>query len=347
MSLSGNFSDWNKALSLLQILSSNEIAWNNEMLPLFYVERQDESGAVRYSLTRPGIITIIKGNTTRHISQETCKQAADHLCTTMQSQSETTHKIPELNSLLDQLGYTWFHPGLNEKNDFSTTLLHPQTNNRITSFCSVREVNGFLLLPAQRCTNLKYDILNIRLAQPEANKINRITAVHERLDNLFSRGAKLKFTTTEEKIFQNNLSLIDLHLPKLLAEIIKTFYTTSLSSVSSLIDNIKQNNPFKLREELIAKNNFYEFKIKQFLFALAGGMRPARIYRGYGNASTWVISEETGKISLYDPCNRQLFDDMLYRHAHLVESEPDSSKYGYIEKENGQWIFKLNLAITF
>ena len=47
--------------------------------------------------------------------------------------------------------------------------------------------------------------------------------------------------------------------------------------VSELTEAIKQLNPLKIKDELINKHGFYEYKIKEFLLALATGMRPAKL----------------------------------------------------------------------
>ena len=53
-----------------------------------------------------------------------------------------------------------------------------------------------------------------------------------------------------------------------------------ISKVSDLTEAIKQINPLKIKDELIHKHSYYEYKMKQFLMALALGMRPARYLMG-------------------------------------------------------------------
>ena len=65
----------------------------------------------------------------------------------------------------------------------------------------------YKLLPANRAANIKYDILNIKFSNPEANKINRIDNWDARLYEIKRLGGKLKYTTTENKIFLYNLSI--------------------------------------------------------------------------------------------------------------------------------------------
>ena len=48
-------------------------------------------------------------------------------------------------------------------------------------------------------------------------------------------------------------------------------------------------NPLKIKDELVNKHGFYEFKVKQFLMALALGMRPAKIYTGQDSAVEGIL----------------------------------------------------------
>lgn len=74
--------------------------------------------------------------------------------------------------------------------------------------------------------------------------------------------------------------MIDLHFPRVLTEMVRIMHLDGISRISELTEVIKQMNPLKIKDELINKHKFYEFKMKQFLMALVLGMRPAKIYNG-------------------------------------------------------------------
>ena len=78
--------------------------------------------------------------------------------------------------------------------------------------------------------------------------------------------------------------MIDLHFPRILTEMVRTMHLDGITRISELTEIMKQRNPLKIKDELISKHGFYEYKIKQFLIALTLGMRPAKLYKGEDTA---------------------------------------------------------------
>ena len=168
-----------------------------------------------------------------------------------------------------------------------------------------------------------------------------------RLSEIFRLGGKLKFTSTEGKFFLNGLQLIDTQLAKLLAEMVRNFYTTDLTTVAELTGELNRNNPFKVKDEIIEKGRLYEFKIRQFLYAAACRMKPTKTWRGNGYDHTHLFITRNGELRSYDPREKEFFEKFLFHNTRFCISNEDKNKFGSIEKENGQWLIKLNLEIRF
>ena len=102
----------------------------------------------------------------------------------------------------------------------------------------------------------------------------------------------------------------------------------------------------KIKEELISKHGFYEFKMKQFLLALALGMRPAKIYNGTDSAVEGILLVDgKGEVLCYHKSEKKTFEDFLYLNSRLEKGSVDKDKYGFLERENGVYYFKLNVKI--
>ena len=124
------------------------------------------------------------------------------------------------------------------------------------------------------------------------------------------------------------------HPAGIAAEVVADFYL------------IKEMNPLKIKDELINKHRFYEFKMKQFLLALATGMRPAKIYNGTDSAvEGMLLTNGDGGVLCYHKSDRQTFADFLYRNTRFEKGSVDKDKYGFLERENGVYYFKLNVKI--
>lgn len=163
---------------------------------------------------------------------------------------------------------------------------------------------------------------------------------------LYQTIENLKYNDVADKVFRSNLCMIDLHFPRMLGEMLRVMHLDGISKVSDLTEAIKQINPLKIKDELIHKHSYYEYKMKQFLMALALGMRPAKIFNGIDSAiSGFLFVNGNGEVLCYQKADRQVFADFLFVNSRFEKSSTEKDKYGYLERENGVYYFKLNLKI--
>ena len=185
---------------------------------------------------------------------------------------------------------------------------------------------------------------------PLLNKVNALpespTEVAERMMMIERLGGVLKYSDVADRVFRCNLLMIDLHFPRMLAEMVRTMHLDGITRVSELTERIKEMNPLKIKDELINKHCFYEFKMKQFLLALALGMRPAKIYNGTDSAvEGLLLTNGEGEVLCYHKSERQTFADFLYQNSRFEKGSVDKDKYGFLERENGVYYFKINVKI--
>ena len=159
-------------------------------------------------------------------------------------------------------------------------------------------------------------------------------------------GGTLKYSDVADKIFRSNLSMIDLHMGRLMAEMTRLMWLDGITKVSELTEEIKKLNPLKIKDELITKHGFYEYKVKELLLALAMGLRPAKLYNGTDSAiAGFLFVTGDGEVLCYQRAFRQTFADFLFQNSRLEKGSTEKDKYGYLERENGVYYFKLNLKI--
>ena len=206
------------------------------------------------------------------------------------------------------------------------------------------------LLDGGRTANLKLEQSGVKFAVPTVNKINALpespTEVTERMLMIERLGGVLKYADVADRVFRCNLLMIDLHFPRMLAEMVRLMHLEGISRVHELTERIREINPLKIKDELIAKHGFYEYKMKQFLLALALGMRPAKIYNGTDSAVEGIfLTDGNGDVHCYHQSDRRTFAEFLFRNSRLEKSSLEKDKYGFLERENGIWYFKLNVKI--
>ena len=208
------------------------------------------------------------------------------------------------------------------------------------------------LLDGGRAANLKLEQTGARFSSPAVSKINALeavsadTVVAERMRMIERLGGVLKYSDVADKVFRCNLLMIDLHFPRMLAEMVRLMHLEGMSRVSELTERIRQINPLKIKDELIQKHGFYEYKVRQFLLALALGMRPAKIFKGYGSAiEGMLLADAEGRLMCYHKMRDGVFADFLYANTRFEKGSSEKDKYGYLERENGSYYFKLNAKI--
>jgi hypothetical protein len=86
--------------------------------------------------------------------------------------------------------------------------------------------------------------------------------------------------------------------------------------------------------------------MKQFLMALALGMRPAKIYNGLDSAVEGILLVDgSGEVLCYHKSEKQIMEDFLFLNTRLEKGSLEKDKYGFLERENGVYYFKLNAKI--
>jgi type II restriction enzyme len=232
------------------------------------------------------------------------------------------------------------------------TLIHDQRINQTAElgFSIKSQLGGqATLLNAGKTTNFIYQILDFQLTENQIKSINAIdtkSKIKDRIENIKQQGGNINYVSLEQDVFKNNLVLIDSLLPNILAEIVKTFYTSNLSSIKDLTENINKKNPLNYDNQFA--HTFYEYKIKRFLTDVALGMTPSKVWNGiYDATGGYLIVKDNGDVLCYHIYNRNQFEEYLFQNTKLETASSSRHEFGKVYSENGKSYFKLNLQIRF
>ncbi|MCG4736747.1 HpaII family restriction endonuclease, partial [Bacteroides intestinalis] len=330
--------------------------------PIAMVQREEHDGTRRYYIEQENI-RIVSGTVEKtgtftvadkeeqNIPREDFGGAAELILELLKTTAGSdTIEVPEgLEGFLDAINIYDLEAKTEDRTDFSVAFWHAEAP--LTGFnvrCRLSSMNP--LLDGGRTANLKLEQSGIKFATPTVNKVNALpespTEVTERMLMIERLGGVLKYSDVADRVFRCNLLMIDLHFPRMLAEMVRMMHLDGISRVSELTERIKEINPLKIKDELINKHGFYEFKMKQFLLALALGMRPAKIYNGTDSAVEGILLVNAeGEVLCYHQSERQVFADFLYQNTRFEKGSVDKDKYGFLEKENGVYYFRLNVKI--
>lgn len=325
-------------------VKAGEVSW-----PVAMIQREEHDGTRRYYIEEETI--RIEGETgIKSMPREDFGIVAGLILQAVKSSSENDVTSPDgVEEFLDEAGIFDLEAKTEDRTDFSVAFWHPEAPLRGFNVRSrLSAMNP--LLDGGRVANLKLEQSGVKFATPTVNKINALpespNEVAERMMMIERLGGVLKYSDVADRVFRSNLLMIDLHFPRVLTEMVRIMHLDGISRISELTEIIKQINPLKIKDELINKHKFYEFKMKQFLMALALGMRPAKIYNGLDFAVEGILLVDgSGNVLCYHKSEKQVMEDFLFLNTRLEKGSLDKDKYGFLERENGVYYFKLNAKI--
>lgn len=354
MAFSASKREWAELCSFFFLLAKGrvqtgmtDVPASVRSIPVAFIQREEHDGVRRYYIHEDEI-HMQSEKFDRHFLRRDFGDMAERILEAMKQDAGEVESPEGVEEFLNELDIYDLEAQTDDRTDLSLALYSEQ--NPLTGVRICSRIGGMSpLLDGGRAANLKFEQTGVRFPSPTVNKINSLEARDEVLERILMMerlGGQLKFSDAADKVFRSNLHLIDLRFPRVLGAMLLTSYLDGVTRISELVEAVKVQNPLKIKDELIRKHGYYEHKMKEFLLALALGMRPAKLYNGQeGAVGGMLILNPDGELWLYHRGERQLFADFLYRNTRLERGSLEKDKFGYLERENGLYYFKLNLKI--
>lgn len=349
--------EWGELYAFFRLLADGYVcagtpdAKKNETqrLSVAMVQREEHDGTRRYIIENEETIRVCGEKIDKQIAREDFAAVAELILAAVKASREEEVTSPDgVEEFLDEVAIYDLEAKTDDRTDFYVAFY--STDAPLVGFC-VRSRLGmmFPLLDGGRTANFKFEQTGIKFATPTVNKINAFGEEDDvvgRMLMIERLGGVLKFDEAADKVFRSNLCMIDLHFPRMVGEMLRVMHLDGITRVNELTEAIRQINPLKIKDELINKHGYYEYKMKQFLMALALGMRPAKLFTGVDSAiSGFLMVDGSGEVLCYQKADRQTFADFLFNNSRFEKGSTEKDKYGYLERENGVYYFKLNLKI--
>jgi len=202
-----------------------------------------------------------------------------------------------------------------------------------------------LLNPGQT-TNFIYEVKGFKGDIVMINKIQTKAQIRDRVSKITDQGGAFEYIGVSNEQFESNMKMIDTALPEFIAQMLLNFFSNAHRTVSDLTKELSENDIMNKKFSLSLTN--YEYKIKNFLDAVALGMVPSKPWDGFSKAQGgYIVVKENGDVVCYHLYNRDEFRSYLYENTKF--DAPSTTRYGYGElyEENSKLFFKLNLQIRF
>jgi type II restriction enzyme len=362
--LTGNKGEWSEIYTLLKIISDRNLfagdsdlkKIENLIFPIIKILRDESKGTYEYGYDND--LVIIKGNEEEfRIPINKFREQSIFLLSKLKETTSATFSIPEIETFINSFSCVSIKAKSTIKSDIRI-IIHDQRTGTMPElgFSIKSQIGGAsTLLNAGKTTNFVFRIDNGILTNQDIDLINSMFItrgkkqhkdIKGRLKAIEDKGANLTFVKNENSVFENNLTLIDSGLPKILSETVYLFYTSGHSKIFDLVDSISEKNPLFYNIE--SNHPFYFYKIKRFLTDIALGMMPSKVWTGELDATGgYLIVKENGEILCYHIYNRNEFEEYLLRNTKLETASSTRHGFGSIYKIGAEQFFNLNLQVRF
>jgi len=352
-----NRGEWSEVYTLFKLLVEGKLyaadSELNRLENIFYpIIKIINPSDAKLEFHVDSVIKLIDAITQNVVAEIPIKTVAESALVTLQriKESNGTFTIPELEDIFEKLRLTTFKSNSSNKADISMVLHDINTGiSPLVSF-SIKSKLGSssTLFNASRSTNFTYKVIG-ELSEEQFERFNIIDTTSKLRDKMLwleNNSIRLEFEAVDNITFENNLSLVDSVLSKILSECLLLYYSgKSSSKLTEIITILETGNPLNLPSGL----GFYDYKIKRFLTAIALGMLPTKAWDGQFEASGgYIVVREDGEVLCYHIYNINEFENYLLKNTRFETPSTSRHDFGNIYRDDTDKLkIKLNLQIRF
>jgi type II restriction enzyme len=353
--LKGNLGEWSELYTLGYLLvhggafAADE---NQKKIPdifhrVLQVYLAEKSGQpeTEYVINKDDVAIFIDGKQSATVYRSTIESSLELLLQDLTNGShKKTFSLTTGTSLLELLNRSRISASSSERENDLELILEDLVTKSPTprvGFNIKSQIGGrSTLLNASGATNFVYKIIEDDPSiQNELPKF--VHGKHrDNLKLLYGAGFHLEFESMSNDIFYQNLTLLDMQFPNYLARILLESYLTGEKSFEKVVAKVFPTNQSASRQPV--------FKIKEFLGAVAMGLRPSTLWDGDTTSFSGIlVVKADGEVVFYYLYNRKNFEEYLFKNVAFERASTSRHKYGEIYSENGFDKLKLNLQIRF
>ena len=350
-----NLGEWSELYTLGYLLvhggafaadeNQNAIADNFHKVLKIFLAGGKNSPEIEYLIDKSSIDISSEGKAVSSINRNEIRQSIEKMLAELQDGTRKgTFLLPTGTELLVLLHKKRVSASSGEReNDLEIILEDPATKvpSPKVGFSIKSQLGGrSTLLNASAATNFIYkvvsDDLSVRNSYPEFQHGKH----RQNLKSLYESGYHLEFFKMANETFYNNLTLLDMQFPDYLARILLNSYIKHDDSFSS--------NTFQIFPEDESSSRQPIFKLKEFLGAVAMGLRPSSVWDGDTTKFRGILVVKIdGEVLFYYLYNRKNFEEHLFSNLAFERPSTSRHKYGSIYSQDGEDLIKLNLQIRF
>ena len=335
----GNKWEWSEVYALLRILADEKIYATDS-------ETKEYTAGEMISI-------YINGEKVKELPATELESESVKLLNEINSKdSNGAFSVESTQNFSDKiLCYKLFTPAI-DKNDIMIKITDADTVYSPTIGSLIKSELGSYstLLNAGKTTNFIYKIVhNYPDLIREANEIYKVSGVKNHTDvrvcinKIIEENGTFEYQKMNNRVFEDNLVLIDSNMGKIIAETLLYFYKDGISNCNEMVEKLEKENPLNY-----GNVNAYRYKFKKFFMAIALGMKPATVWDGLDEATGgYIVVTKEGNVLAYHIYNRNYFEEYLLSNTKYETASTSRYDFGEVYGENGEDFIKLNLQVRF
>lgn len=360
MKTGNNKGEWSEFYAFLKILEERKIFAADKNLEIidgkFFVfhkiirEEKDEAVKIYDISQAPAqvLITDEDGRLLKEFDSDSLKEKTLKIFERIKNEKSRSFNIPEAEDLMKELLCTKVKASNAKKADLVAIIYDRISKTMPMLGFSIKSMVGgasTLLNPGQT-TNFIYEIKGFGGNAREVNAIQTKAQIRDRVRKITGQGGVFEFVGVSNEQFETNMKMIDTALPEFIAQMLLDFFSNAHRTVADLTEELSKNENMKEKFGLSLTN--YEYKVKNFLDAVALGMVPSKPWDGFSKAhGGYIVVKENGDVVCYHLYNRDEFRSYLYENTKFDASSTTRYGYGGLYEKDGKLFFNLNLQIRF
>ena len=360
MKQENNKGEWSEFYAFLKILDERKIFAADKNLEIidgkFFVfhkiirEEKDESTKI-YDISQSATQVLIadeNGKPLKEFNTDSLKEKTLKIFERIKNEKSCSFNIPEAQELMTELLCTKVKASNAKKADLVAIIYDRISKTMPMLGFSIKSMVGgaSTLLNSGLTTNFIYEIKGFNGDVSTVNAIETKAQIRDRISEIVKQGGTFEYVGVSNEQFGFNMKMIDTVLPEFIAQMLLDYFSNAHRTIADLTKELSENENMKKKFGLSLTN--YEYKIKNFLDAVALGMVPSKPWDGFSKAhGGYIVVKENGDVVCYHLYNRDEFRSYLYENTKLDTPSTTKFKFGKIYIEDGKKYIKLNLQIRF
>jgi type II restriction enzyme len=349
--IKGNIGEWSEIYAFFKLLEEGKLYVGNALLerteffyPIVSILRNEGHNESQYAYE--GDVIIVSGTKPEiRIPKKKFAEMSETLLVAM-NESTGSFMVKEVEQFMKSMDCSTLKASSKDKSDIKVVIHDSKTGLEHNLGFNIKSRLGAAstLLNASKATNIIYKLNGINPSlQSKANQINLFS---EKFKLFEQKNVKIKYHDFANKVFKNNLIMVDSSLPEIVSELALQYFRGKISNVWGIMEGLKKSNPLEF--DVSTGHDFYGHKVKRMLTDMALGMVPSKIWSGeYITSGGYLIVKEDGDIICYHIHDRTVFENYLFHNTKLETPSTTRHGYGKVEKVGNDYFINLNLQIRF